>query len=236
MDCEAEKSASEIGAEPTPPRITRAAIAVVAIAVWFISQSLLESRGFSGGIVDGVHVILAPATEWLAHHSRAADALLIVTSGLIDVLGCFLFFSGIMGRSVRPLLGLMLLFILRQVSQVLVALPPPEGMIWDYPGVPSLFVTYGTTNDFFFSGHTAIAVYGAIELARFRRPWLTLGASVVAVAEAMTVLTLRAHYTMDVFAAILAAVFTARVAVTLAPSVDRLLAGRLAGGPSIAQG
>lgn len=236
MNRDAEKPANHIVAQPTPARITRAAIALAAIALWFISQSLLESRGFPEGIVDGVHIILTPATQWLANHSRAAAALLIVTSGLIDVLGCFLFISGILGRSIRPMLGLMLLFILRQASQLLVALPPPAGMIWDYPGVPSLFVTYGTTNDFFFSGHTAIAVYGAIELARFRRPWLTLAATGVAAIEALTVLVLRAHYTMDVFAAILAAVFTARIAASFAPSCDRLLASRHAKGPVTAQG
>ena len=38
-------------------------------------------------------------------------------------------------------------------------------MIWRSPGVPSLLVTYGTSNDLFFSGHTAIAVYGSLELA-----------------------------------------------------------------------
>jgi membrane-associated phospholipid phosphatase len=47
----------------------------------------------------------------------------------------------------------------------------------------------------------------------------------VAVLEAMTVLVLRAHYTMDVFAAILAAAVAAHVAVSVAPSFDRLLAG-----------
>ena len=31
---------------------------------------------------------------------------------------------------------------------------------------PALLVTYGTSTDFFFSGHTSIAVYGATELAR----------------------------------------------------------------------
>ncbi len=118
--------AEEAVAQPTVPRIPRAAIAVLAIAVWFASQSLLESRGFPEGIVDGVHLLLAPATQWLTNHSQAANALLIVTSGLIDILGCFLFVSGIMGRSIRPMLGLMLLFILRQVSQALVALPLPR--------------------------------------------------------------------------------------------------------------
>jgi len=34
-------------------------------------------------------------------------------------------------------------------------------MIWHYPGFPSLLVTL-CRNDFFFSGHTAIAVFGAM--------------------------------------------------------------------------
>jgi len=48
---------------------------------------------------------------------------------------------------------------------------------------------------------------------------------VVAGIEAMTVLVLRAHYTMDVFAAILAAAVAAHVAVSVAPSFVRVLAG-----------
>ena len=226
MNRTAGRPAREAAAPQTVPRATRAAIAVVAVAAWFTSQSLLASRGFPAGISDGVHLFLAPATAWLANHSGAANGLLIATSGVIDLLGGFLLASGIMGRSVRPLLGLMLLFILRQVCQALTAMPPPEGMIWRYPGVPSLFVTYGTRNDFFFSGHTAIAVYGAIELARFRRRWLTFAATGVALIEAITVLVLRAHYTMDVFTGILAAAWAASVAVSLAPSFDQLLAGR----------
>lgn len=226
MSRPAEESTEAAAAPQTVPRGTRAAIAVVGIAAWFASQWLLESRGFPEGIGDRVHLILIPATEWLASHRAAADALLIVTSGLIDLLGLFLLISGIMGRSIRPLLGLTLLFILRQISQALTALPRPEGMIWRYPGVPSLFVTYGTRNDFFFSGHTAIAVYGAIELAGFRRRWLTVAAALVAVVEAMTVLVLRAHYTMDVFTAILAAAWAASAAARWAPSCDRALARR----------
>ena len=61
----------------------------------------------------------------------------------------------------------MFLFGLRQMCQAVSALPLPEGMIWRSPGVPSLLVTYDVANDLFFSGHTAMAVYGAIELARW---------------------------------------------------------------------
>jgi len=212
--------------EPSSPLLqvtTRAVFVGVGLAAWFATQSLLGSRGFPEGIGDGLHLLLAPATAWLANNSRLADLLLIVTSGLIDLLGCFLLLSAILGRSVRPFIGLLILFGLRQICQTLTALPPPEGMIWRYPGFPSLFVTYGTANDFFFSGHTAIAVYGAIEIARLRRNWLTITAATVATIEALTVLVLRAHYTMDVFAAILAAAWAANLAIRVAPFCDQVL-------------
>lgn len=202
---------------------TRAAIAILGVGVWFASQSLLGSRGFPEGIGDGVHLFLAPITQWLGDHDQAANLLLILTSAVIDLLGCFVLLSGIIGPSVRPLLGLIILFLLRQICQALIALPLPDGMIWRYPGFPSLFVTYNTANDFFFSGHTAIAVYGAIELARLRRRWLTLSAILVAAIEALTVLALRAHYTMDVFAAIFAAAWASDIAARLAPSCEEML-------------
>ncbi len=216
-------------------RIARAIVVAAAVAAWFATQRLLELRGFPEGIGDGLHQTLAPINTWLATHPRATDWLLIVTSALIDLLGCFLLLSGILGPTVRPFLGLLLLFLLRQASQALTALPPPEGMIWRHPGVPSLFVTYGTTNDFFFSGHTAIAMYGAIELARLRRPWLTAAGAVVAALETTTVLALRAHYTMDVFAAALAAAWVAQATLRWAPWCDRALAALVARRPGRAR-
>jgi hypothetical protein len=52
---------------------------------------------------------------------------------------------------------------------------------------------------------------------------------VIAIVEASTVLVLRAHYTMDVFAAIVTALLAASAADSLAPSVDRALAALVGG-------
>lgn len=221
----APSEAGYVAPQAAPKAATRAILSLAAIGAWFVTQSLIASRGFPSGIRDEVHLFLAPVTVWLGHHSQAANLLIIATSGMIDLLGLFLFFSGILGASVRPLLGLFILFVLRQICQGLTALPPPEEMIWRYPGFPSLFVTYKTANDFFFSGHTAIAVYGAIELARLRRRWLAAAGAAVAVVEALTVLALRAHYTMDVFAAVIVAAWAAQVATKMAPACDAVLAG-----------
>jgi len=97
-------------------------------------------------------------------------------------------------------------------------------MLWHYPGFPSLLVTYGVANDFFFSGHTAVAVLGAVELGRLGRPWLRLAGVALAIFEVTVVLALRAHYTMDVFTGAVAALYVAQVAERLAPACDRTLA------------
>jgi hypothetical protein len=207
-----------------PSRGARALLMVVMLVGWFGSQALIGSRGFpAGGMGDGLHTLTAPLHDWLVAHPRAGNALLVVSSVFIDAFGVFLLAAGIFGPSVRPLLGLFMLFGLRQVCQLLCALPPPEQMIWRSPGFPSLFVTYGVSNDLFFSGHTAIAVYGAVELGRLGWPWLQRAAIAIALFEAVTVLVLRAHYTIDVFTGAVTALLIAGVALRVAPVVDRAL-------------
>ena len=39
----------------------------------------------------------------------------------------------------------------------------PEGFYWNYPGFPSLFVPYGMTTDFIYSGHVGILIICMME-------------------------------------------------------------------------
>jgi hypothetical protein len=212
------------GEPAVAPRGVRAVVTVLALGAWFGTQALIGARGFpAAGMGDAVHEWTAPLHGFLLEHARAADALLIVSSAFIDAFGVFLLAAGVFGRSIRPLLALLMLFGLRQLCQALCAFPPPDAMIWRSPGFPSLLVTYGVSNDLFFSGHTAIAVLGAIELGRTRRALLWAAAGVAAF-EAATVLVLRAHYTADVFTGAVTAVLVADLAARVAPRVDARLA------------
>jgi membrane-associated phospholipid phosphatase len=184
----------------------RAALVVCALVAWFWSQALIGSRSLKDAAIgDGIHDLTTPLTRYLLNHPRAANATLIISSLFIDAFGIFLIGAGIFGPSLRPFVALLILFAFRQVCQALCALPAPKDLIWRYPGFPSLLVTYGTGNDFFISGHTAVAVLGAIEIAKMGPLWLAIAAGVVAFLEASTVIVLRAHYTMDVLAAACAA-------------------------------
>jgi hypothetical protein len=122
--------------------------------------------------------------------------------------------------SIVPFLGLLMVFAPRQIVQAFCPLPPPAGMIWRSPGVPSLLVTYGTSCDLFFSGRTVIAVYGCATFAGALGPvGIVIGSAIVAF-EIVTVLVLRARYMMDVFAGAVAALYVHHLAIQWAPQVD----------------
>ena len=203
----------------------RAALVAIGLGLWFWTQRLIGQRPFPArGIGDAVHDWTASWNRWLSAKPRAADVLLVASSAVIDALGVFLLGAAIFGPTFRPFVGLLLLYALRQLCQGLCAFAPPEGMIWRAPGFPSLLVTYGTATDLFFSGHTAIAVYGALELARLGGGWFVLLGVAIVLFEAGAVLVLRAHYTADVFAAIVTAFWAAGAAEGFGPVVDRALA------------
>lgn len=213
----------------TPPIwVWRAILVAAGLAGWFWTQRLIARRAFpQGQIGDRLHELTAPLNRFLWDHPRAANALLVATSAVIDLLGIFLVVKTVFGPTVRPFLGLVILFALRQACQGLCALPAPERMIWRDPGFPSLLVTYGTSSDLFFSGHTAIAVYGCLELAHSGGPAAAVLGVAIALVEAAAVLVLRAHYTMDVFAGAVTALWVWTVASGLAPGLDRWLSGLL---------
>jgi membrane-associated phospholipid phosphatase len=199
----------------------RAGAAAGALVAWFWTQSLIGRKPApKNGIGDFVHDLTAPWHRYFSTHESAANAALIASSLFIDLFGLCLIGAAIFGPTFAPFLAILIVFGLRQICQGFCTLPPPPGIIWRNPGFPSLLATYAVGNDFFFSGHTALAVLGAIEAAHFGPAWLAVIAACIALGEMLIVLVLRAHYTMDVVAGALAAFFAAEVAGGLSPALD----------------
>jgi hypothetical protein len=209
--------------------VARVVAVAASLGLWIWTQALLGRRtaptiGADGAICDGIHQLTARIHARLLKYPERADALLISSSLVIDLLGFYVLGLAIFGRTIEPFLGLFILFALRQFCQAFCPLPPPPGMIWRDPGFPTLLVTYGTANDLFFSGHTAIAVYGAVVLGGSLGPiGMVLGGIIIGF-EVSVVLLLRAHYTMDVFTGAITALYVHRLAADWAPVVDRWIA------------
>lgn len=196
---------------PDFPDLLTIALRLLAIGLglvaWFATQRMIAARSAADGApYDHLHVLTARWNAWLHRHPKSANAVLVGSSLGVDALTLFVLGLAVLGPSLTPFWGLLVLFALRQISQASVALPAPAGIIWRHPGFPSLFVTYHVGNDFFFSGHTALAAYGAMQLASLQVPALTALGIVVATLEAVVVIVLRAHWTMDVLAGLFAAI------------------------------
>ncbi len=205
---------------------TRVLVILIGLGLWFWTQALLARRttpaatSDGGVITDGLHRLTARLHQRLHENPRRANFLLFSSTLVIDLLGCYLLVTAIFGPTIEPFLGLLMLFALRQFCQAFCPLPPPPTMIWRSPGFPALLVTYGTSNDLFFSGHTAIAVYGAAVFATAFGPVGIVIGALIALFEIFAVLVLRAHYTMDVFAGAVTALYIHRLSMEWAPAVD----------------
>lgn len=201
--------------------LIRLLVIIGALGIWFWTQKLIASKSDDlSRIGDGVHRLTAKWHQYFLTHDKAANRALAISSFFIDVLGLSLIALALFGPSFAPFIGILIVFSLRQISQLCCTLPPPPGMIWRDPGCPTALVTYGVSNDLFFSGHTALAVLGAIEICHIAPWWLGAAAVLVAAGEALIVLVLRAHYTMDVITGAFAAWFAADLAHRCAPFVD----------------
>jgi hypothetical protein len=85
--------ASIMNAENSLPRhnlARRLIFTALALIIRFWTQSLIGARSLpAGGIGDAVHQWTSPLNSYLYENARAANSLLIVSSGPIDALGCF---------------------------------------------------------------------------------------------------------------------------------------------------
>jgi PAP2 superfamily C-terminal len=210
--------------------VIRVFLILVGVGLWYWTQRLISRKVDLGdGVGDRLHDLTTPLHAWFTRNTAATNATLVITSALIDAIGIYLLGNAIFGASVRPFIALFILFGLRQLCQAITTMPQPSGVIWRHPGVPSLLVTYHVANDFFFSGHTAVAALGALELWYHGPHFAAIVVTGIAFIEAAVVIIFRAHYTADVFAAAFAAWGAELIAQHASPTIDvclhRLIAG-----------
>jgi len=100
---------SEVSYDDAPDRLkkglARHPVPLMLLARLAVSKAW-KGRGIGAGLLDAT----AGINRYLLNHPAAADTLLVVSSAIIDALAVFLLVSSIFGRSIRPFLGLLLLF------------------------------------------------------------------------------------------------------------------------------
>lgn len=175
---------------------------LLGIGCYYLTEYLIGQKAIPLCVItDDLQKWTQPINDFLTQNPTLANMQLIVMNSIVDLLTLFLLFLALITRNVRPVVTLFLFFTLRQCLQLLVALPIPPHTIWHYPGFPSLLQTYDIANDLYFSGHTGLSLIAALEIERFKKPWLTALGFTLFGYELLSVVSMQVHYTMDVFTA-----------------------------------
>lgn len=97
----------------------------------------------------------------------------------------------------------------------------PEDYIWEYPGFPSLTVTYKPTSDFFFSGHVGAMTFCALENYSVENYAMMSLAIFAMFFESFVLLVTRAHYSIDLISGVVFAHYIWIASGWICPSIDR---------------
>ena len=73
----------------------------------------------------------------------------------------------------------------------------PPGYDWGYPGYMSIYVGYGSTADFFYSGHVGICMLHFLEFQAVGWICMSYYCLFVMFIQTFTMVALRSHYTVD---------------------------------------
>lgn len=98
-----------------------------------------------------------------------------------------------------------LFYVLRDVVQKVWFIEKPPGYLWDYPGVLSIFVGYGKSADFFFSGHLGVCVLNYCEFMANKMEYWAYFCLFSLAMQTFLMIVLRSHYSIDMIAGVIIA-------------------------------
>jgi hypothetical protein len=84
----------------------------------------------------------------------------------------------------------------------------PDGYLWEYPGFPSLTISYLKTNDFFFSGHVGFPIIIAMECYNLKKLCIMIFCLFTCVVEFITMIFTRGHYFIDLITGVIVSHYT----------------------------
>jgi|TARA_B110000285_G_C14833407_1_gene471947 hypothetical protein len=101
-----------------------------------------------------VLVYTKPLNQFFLDHLKDRNYMLIFCSGLLDTCTLYSMYRWIRySPSWRFVMALAMFYVLRGITTNIFQVEMPQGYNWAFPGVFSIFVPYGKTADFFYSGH-----------------------------------------------------------------------------------
>lgn len=185
------------------------AFIVIFGAGFFSYQQLSEKKDDASNIPEvGVRDELFVKTAWINHYFLInigkRNILLIICSLMMDVcmlVGLFRFAT--LGTTWRVIMAGIMFYGFRFFLQDIWFVQYPDGYNWGYPGIMSIFVPYGETADFFYSGHVGICMIMYLEFNKEQWHYWSYFALSTMSMQFIMMICLRSHYTVDMISGLI---------------------------------
>ena len=144
-----------------------------------------------------------PLNEYFREDVTRRNILLICCSCFLDLLMLVSFYRFVRYATTwRFFIALILFYSIRMALQHIFYVEFPQGYDWGWPGFFSLFVPYGETADFFYSGHVGVCMIQFLEFYSVGWFWWSLYAILTMCLQIFLMISLRSHYTMDMISGV----------------------------------
>eukprot|EP00993_Chasmostoma_nieuportense_P003225 NODE_3958_length_868_cov_22.901484_g3803_i0.p1 GENE.NODE_3958_length_868_cov_22.901484_g3803_i0~~NODE_3958_length_868_cov_22.901484_g3803_i0.p1 ORF type:complete len:266 (+),score=72.37 NODE_3958_length_868_cov_22.901484_g3803_i0:45-800(+) len=208
---------------PTPgPSMAVKIMFGIAVGMFSLLQSvILERREHVDQIWDSTHALTEPLSDYLWEHRYLLHLITALHSIVLDGFSVYMVYLSVFrSRSLDVILSVFVLYGCRLLVQHLVMFPMPPKWRFDDPGVPTVMVSYAFANDFYFSGHLSSLTLFVLEMHKRQYRTLRAFGLLVMCFVGLLLLTVRAHYVMDIIDSIFFAVFSYKAGQWAAATVD----------------
>lgn len=153
----------------------------------------------------------------------AKNAILIIGGLLVDlaVLSTAVYFA-LYGKSWRFIVSSIMFYGIRALFQLVFLMKKPSNYIFSYPGFPSLFVSYLSTNDFFFSGHVGFPLLCGYE-ARNIKFWFLYIGIFISIYMAFLMFSTSGHYSIDIYFGFIFVIYAIRSSKFICEYLDKFV-------------
>jgi hypothetical protein len=144
--------------------------------------------------------------EYFRNDLISTQMLLIISSLSVDLIMILLGVIWIVyGKTWRVFIALLLLYTTKLIIQLLFQEKIPEGYLWNYPGFPSIMISYLKTNDFFFCAPVGFLTIACLEFCSLKRFYLFGLCLAILITQIMARIALRGNYIIDLVSAVILA-------------------------------
>lgn len=157
-------------------------------------------------IMDYTLFYTSGANNYFLQDQFSKFLLLVISSLFVDVIMIILGVIWIVyGKSWRLFVSLITFYIFKIIVQSVFQESSPQGNIIEYPGFPSIMISYLKTNDFFFSAPVGFLVIASLEFLKNGQNYLLISSVLICTLQIITRIMLRGNYIIDIFSAIILA-------------------------------